>query len=34
MPTVYQRVAARRDLVEQFIYLEEQAGLNTVENKR
>jgi hypothetical protein len=26
MPTVYQREAARRDLVEQFVYLAEQAG--------
>ena len=31
MPTVYQRAAARRDLVEQFIYLAEQAGLDTAE---
>lgn len=28
MPTVYQRAAARRDLVEQFVYLAEQAGLD------
>lgn len=34
LPTVSQRAAARRDLVEQVIYLEEQAGLDTVENKR
>jgi hypothetical protein len=26
MPTVYQRAAAKRDLVEQFVYLAEQAG--------
>lgn len=31
MPTVYQRAAARRDLVEQFVYLAEQAGLDTAE---
>lgn len=31
MPTVYQRVAARRDVVEQFVYLAEQAGLDTAE---
>jgi toxin ParE1/3/4 len=31
MPTVYQRDAVRRDLVEQFIYLAEQAGLDTAE---
>jgi antitoxin ParD1/3/4 len=31
MPMVYPRVAARRDLV---IYLEEQAGFNTVETMR
>ena len=31
MPTVYQRAAVRRDLVEQFIYLAEQAGLDTAE---
>jgi toxin ParE1/3/4 len=31
MPTVYQREAARRDLVEQFVYLAEQAGLDTAE---
>lgn len=29
MPAVYQRAAARRDLVEQFVYLAEQAGLDT-----
>jgi len=34
LPTVYQRAAARRDLVEQFTYLDEQAGLDMVENKR
>ncbi len=28
MPTVYQRAAARRDLVEQFVYLAEEAGLD------
>lgn len=27
MPTVHQHAAARRDLVEQFVYLAEQAGL-------
>jgi hypothetical protein len=26
MPTVYQRAAARRDLVEQFVHLAEQVG--------
>ncbi len=31
MSTVYQRAAARRDLVEQFVYLAEQAGLDTAE---
>lgn len=31
MPTVYQRAAAGRDLVEQFIYLAEEAGLETAE---
>ncbi|MDH5669829.1 MAG: type II toxin-antitoxin system RelE/ParE family toxin [Nitrospira sp.] len=31
MPIVYQREAARRDLVEQFVYLAEQAGLDTAE---
>lgn len=31
MPTVYQRAAARRDLVEQFVYLAEQAGLDMAE---
>ena len=31
MPMVYQRAAARRDLVEQFVYLAEQAGLDTAE---
>ncbi|MDH5252562.1 MAG: type II toxin-antitoxin system RelE/ParE family toxin [Nitrospira sp.] len=31
MPTVYQRAAARCDLVEQFVYLAEQAGLDTAE---
>lgn len=31
MPRVYQREAARRDLIEQFVYLAEQAGLDTAE---
>lgn len=31
MPKVYQRAAARRDLVEHFIYLAENAGLDTAE---
>lgn len=31
MPTVYQHAAVKRDLVEQFIYLAEQAGLDTAE---
>ena len=31
MPTVYQHAAARRDLVEQFVYLAEEAGLDTAE---
>lgn len=31
MPTVYQHAAARRDLVEQFMYLAEEAGLDTAE---
>jgi toxin ParE1/3/4 len=31
MPTVYQHAAAKRDLVEQFVYLAEQAGLDTAE---
>ncbi|MFZ2650141.1 MAG: type II toxin-antitoxin system RelE/ParE family toxin [Burkholderiaceae bacterium] len=31
MPKVYQRAAARRDLVEHFVYLAENAGLNTAE---
>ena len=31
MPTVRQRAAARRDLVEHFIYLAENAGLETAE---
>ena len=31
MPTVYQRAVVRRDLVEQFIYLAEQVGLDTAE---
>ncbi|MEK7760850.1 MAG: type II toxin-antitoxin system RelE/ParE family toxin [Nitrospirota bacterium] len=31
MPTAYQRAAVRRDLVEQFVYLSEQAGLDTAE---
>ena len=31
MPSVRQRAAARRDLVEHFIYLAENAGLDTAE---
>ena len=31
MPKVYQRAAARRDLVEHFVYLAENAGLDTGE---
>ncbi len=31
MPKVYQRAAARRDLVEHFLYLAENAGLDTGE---
>lgn len=31
MPTVYQHAAVKRDLVEQFVYLAEQAGLETAE---
>jgi toxin ParE1/3/4 len=31
MPTVYQHAAARRDLVEQFVYLAEEAGVDTAE---
>ena len=31
MPKVYQRAAARRDLVEHFVYLAENAGLETAE---
>ncbi len=31
MPTVSQHTAARRDLVEQFVYLAETAGLDTAE---
>ncbi|NOU09192.1 MAG: type II toxin-antitoxin system RelE/ParE family toxin [Nitrospira sp.] len=31
MPTVYQHAAAKRDLVEQFVYLAEEAGLDTAE---
>lgn len=31
MPRVYQRTAARRDLVEQFVYLAENAGVDTAE---
>lgn len=31
MPTVYQRAAARRDLVEHFVYLVENASLDTAE---
>ena len=31
MPTIYRREAARRDLVEQFVYLAENAGLQVAE---
>ncbi len=31
MPVVYQRAAARRDLVQQFVHLAEQAGLDIAE---
>ena len=31
MPKVYQRAAARRDLVEHFVYLAEHAGLEVAE---
>ncbi|HRO59488.1 MAG TPA: type II toxin-antitoxin system RelE/ParE family toxin [Burkholderiaceae bacterium] len=31
MPTVHQRTAARRDLVEHFVYLAENAGIETAE---
>lgn len=31
MPTVYQHAAAKRDLVEQFVYFAEEAGLDTAE---
>ncbi len=31
MPKVYQRAAARRDLVEHFVYLAENAGLDTAD---
>lgn len=31
MPTVYQRAAARNDLLEHFVYLAENAGLNLAE---
>ena len=31
MPTVYQHAAAKRDLVEQFVYLAEEVGLDTAE---
>jgi toxin ParE1/3/4 len=31
MATVYRHAAARRDLIEQFVYLAEEAGLNTAE---
>ena len=31
MPTVHQRAAARRDLVEHFVYLAEEAGLDIAE---
>jgi toxin ParE1/3/4 len=30
-PKVYQRTAARRDLIDQFVYLAETAGLDTAE---
>lgn len=32
MPKVYQRAAARRDLVEHFVYLAENADLDTAEH--
>ena len=31
MPKIYQRAAARRDLVEHFVYLAENANLETAE---
>lgn len=31
MPKIYQRAAARRDLVEHFVYLAENADLGTAE---
>lgn len=31
MPNIYQRAAARRDLVEHFVYLAENAGMNLAE---
>ncbi|MDF0666530.1 MAG: type II toxin-antitoxin system RelE/ParE family toxin [Nitrospira sp.] len=31
MPTVYRHAAAKRDLAEQFVYLAEEAGLDTAE---
>ena len=31
MPKVYQRASARRDLMEQFVYLAENAALDTTE---
>jgi toxin ParE1/3/4 len=31
MPKLYQRATARRDLVEQFVYLAENASLDTAE---
>ena len=31
MPTVYRRAAARRDLIEHFVYLAENAGLDVAE---
>ncbi len=31
MPKVYQRAAARRDLIEHFVYLAEHAGVDTAE---
>lgn len=31
MPTVYKRAAAKRDLVENYVYLAEHAGIETAE---
>lgn len=31
MPAIHQRAAARRDLVDQFVYLAENAGIETAE---